>query len=104
MKTIEELKKQGYKLSNFYKVQDSDKVYWIASDHIGEHMFSFDKKIIYNLFADYPNNLTEEQVEIFDKENPYWANFLVAKSDNMVDKKYSIHPIITLGRVDIQYL
>ncbi len=22
----------------------------------------------------------------------------------MVDKKYSIHPIITLGRVDIQYL
>lgn len=45
METIEELKKQGYKLSNFYKEQDSDKVYWIASDHIGEHMFSFDKKI-----------------------------------------------------------
>lgn len=79
METIEELKKQGYKLSNFYKEQDSDKVYWIASDHIGEHMFSFDKKIIYNLFADYPNNLTEEQVEIFDKENPYWANFFNSK-------------------------
>ena len=29
-------------------------------------------------------------------------DFLVAESDNMRDKKYSFHPIITLGRVDIQ--
>ena len=27
----------------------------------------------------------------------------VAESNNRVDKKYSIHPIITLGRVDIQF-
>lgn len=30
---------------------------------------------IYNLFKDYPYNLTSEEKEIFDKENPYWADF-----------------------------
>ena len=37
------------------------------------------------------------------KKIPIGQFFLVAKSDNMVDKKYSIPPIITLGRVDIQF-
>ncbi|WP_422938712.1 DUF7675 family protein [Streptococcus vicugnae] len=30
---------------------------------------------MYSLFADYPHNMTAEEVEIFDKENPFWANF-----------------------------
>ena len=38
-------------------------------------VFSFEKKAKFNLFADYPWKLTPEQKEIFDKENPYWANF-----------------------------
>ena len=38
--------------------------------------FSFDKQTVFNLFADYPHKLTTEQREIFDKENPYWADFL----------------------------
>lgn len=38
-------------------------------------MTSFDKKTIFNIFADYPHKLTKEQKEIFDKENPYWADF-----------------------------
>lgn len=61
---------------NFYKEHNSDKVLWVDNfDKKGEHLFTFDKKKIYNLFADYPHNMTKEEVEIFDKENPYWADF-----------------------------
>jgi len=37
--------------------------------------FSFDKKEIFNLFRDYPYKLTQEQKDIFNAENPYWADF-----------------------------
>lgn len=61
---------------DFYKNKKSDKVYWVDNlDSVGQHLFSFDKQIVFNLFADYPHNLTTEQREIFDKENPYWADF-----------------------------
>lgn len=103
METIEELKKQGYKLSNFYKKQDSDKVYWIASDHIGEHMFSFDKK----LFTTYSLIILiisqKNKWKYLTKKISIGQISSVAESNNRVDKKYSIHPIITLGRVDIQF-
>lgn len=42
---------------------------------IGVWEFTFDGKKVYNMFADYPHNLTPEEKEIFDKEEPYWANF-----------------------------
>lgn len=61
---------------DFYKNNPTDKVYWIDNiGVIGEFLFSFDKKKIYNLFMDYPQNLTKEEKKIFDKENPYWADF-----------------------------
>ncbi|MDD3322036.1 MAG: hypothetical protein PHS59_11395 [Paludibacter sp.] len=61
---------------DFYKNNKSDKVFWVDNvDNIGEHMFSFDKVKIYNLFADYPHNLTQEEKEIFDKENEYWRDY-----------------------------
>ena len=63
-------------LGDFYKKNKNDKIWWIDNiDTIGEFLFSFDKKTIFNLFADYPHNLTAEQKEIFDKENSYWKDF-----------------------------
>ena len=63
--------------NNFYKNKDTDQIWWIdnAGECVGVWLFSFDKKKIYNLFADYPHNLTAEEKEIFDRENPYWKDF-----------------------------
>lgn len=63
-------------LSDFYKNNDTDQIWWVDNlDTFGEHLFSFDKKHIYNLFADYPYNMTDAEVEIFNQENPYWADY-----------------------------
>lgn len=65
---------------DFYKKNPHDKIWWVDNlDSIGEFMFSFDKKRIFNLFADYPQNLTTEEKAIFDKENPYWKEFFEGK-------------------------
>ena len=75
----------------FYKENSSNKI-WKVTHYIlhdkekgfidgnidvvlGEILFSFDKKKIYNLWIDYPYNFTKEEKELFDKENPYWADF-----------------------------
>lgn len=60
----------------FYKEHPGDKTYWVDNfPNIGEYLFSFDKKTVFNLFEDYPYKLTPAQREIFDRENPYWADF-----------------------------
>ena len=65
---------EGY--SDFYKDSEESKVWWIDKiGVIGEFLFSFDKKKIYNLFLDYPHNMTKEEVKIFDSENPFWRDF-----------------------------
>jgi hypothetical protein len=62
--------------SDFYKNNPTDKTWWKETpDEKGVWLFSFDRKTVFNLFADYPDKLTPEQKEIFDRENPYWANF-----------------------------
>lgn len=61
--------------NQFYKNNASDKIWWIDSENRGEWLFSFDKKTIFNMFADYPYKLSKEQKEIFDAENPYWKEF-----------------------------
>lgn len=62
--------------NKFYKNNPSDVIWWVEnSDTVGEWLFSFDKETIFNMFADYPDKLTSEQKEIFDKENPFWADF-----------------------------
>lgn len=63
-------------LRDFYKNKRTDQIWWVdTSDRVGVFPFSFDKKKIYNLFSDYPHNLTAEEKEIFDKENPFWKEF-----------------------------
>lgn len=71
--------------SDFYKENINDKIWWAAEltkDKDGSwevvrgtHLFSFDKEKVFNLFRDYPHELTKEQKELFDKENPFWADF-----------------------------
>ena len=62
----------------FYKKKKSDTVWWLKESG-GDHKFSFDKETVYDLMRDYPDNLTSEQKEIFDKENPFWAKRLQKK-------------------------
>lgn len=63
-------------MSDFYKDDKASKVWWVERlDSVGEFLFSFDRKKIYNLFSDYPHNLSKDEVEIFDKENPEWVDF-----------------------------
>ena len=52
----------------FYKKDPKDKVWWVDNSRevTGEFVFSFDKKKLYNLYKDYPHNLTKEEKEIFD--------------------------------------
>ncbi len=60
----------------FYKNNDDNVIWWVNNHEVkGEMLFSFDKKKIYNLFRDYPYELSNEEKNIFDKENPYWADF-----------------------------
>ena len=62
---------------NWYKNEDSDTIWWLeVPDNDGDWLFSFDKKTIFNMFADYPQKLTPEQKAIFDKENPQLAILL----------------------------
>lgn len=59
----------------FYKKKETDSVYWVRNNSIGVYEFSFDKNKVYNLFRDYPYSMTEEEIKMFDAENPYWAEF-----------------------------
>jgi hypothetical protein len=61
--------------NKFYKEHEDDQIWWIDSECRGEWLFSFDRKKVFNMFQDYPHELTPEQKAIFDKENPYWADY-----------------------------
>ncbi|WP_195547834.1 hypothetical protein [Holdemania sp. 1001095H_141210_F2] len=62
--------------NKFYKNNPNDKIWWMDNpEQKGVWLFSFDKERVFNMFADYPDKLTKEEKEIFDKENPYWKDF-----------------------------
>ena len=66
----------------FYK-DNPDSIVWNVR-HVGEKgelLFSFDGENMINLWTDYPDKLTNEQKELFDKEQPYWAEFFADDKD-----------------------
>lgn len=55
--------------SNWYKNNETDQIWWKDTpDSVGEWLFSFDKKQVFNIFADYPHNLTPEQKKYLMKK------------------------------------
>lgn len=78
------MKNVAYK---FYKKEEDSELYWVANEgRIGEHLFSFDKKKIYNLFRDYPFNMTDEEVAIFDRNEPFWEEFMRERKEALSGK------------------
>ncbi len=66
------------RIGRWYKDNESDKVWWLdIPGSVGLHIFSFNKYDQFNLFQDYPYRLTEEQIEVFNRENPYWHSFFI---------------------------
>lgn len=63
--------------NKLFKNSPKDKIWWLDNGDKakGEWIFTFDKKTFFNMFEDYPSKLSKEQKDIFDKENPYWADF-----------------------------
>lgn len=62
--------------SKLYKRNSNDIIQWVDNDMLGIFEFTFDGGItVYNMYRDYPYKLTPEQKAIFDKENPFWADY-----------------------------
>ena len=63
--------------NRWYKNEETDIIWWLDNGDTvkGVFIFSFDKRKQYNLFRDYPHNMSAEEVEVFDRENPFWADF-----------------------------
>lgn len=60
--------------NSFYKKNKNDTIWWVDhTDQVGAMEFSFDKEKVFNFFQDFPQELTEEQAEVFRKENPRLA-------------------------------
>ncbi len=62
----------------YYKENKADPIWEVErlDDEIeGEFLFSFDGEKVYDFFYDYPQELTPEERELFDKEYPEWAEF-----------------------------
>lgn len=69
-------------LGKFYKRKETDTIFWTSdNEELESDYFTFDKKKLFNPFRDYPHNLTKEQIEIFDKENPDYAEYYVYRKN-----------------------
>lgn len=75
----------------FPQKKPEDTIMWLSHTPIGEHLFTFDGVKIYNFFADYPHHLTKEEVEIFDKENVWLANYFQERKEILGPHKEYMH-------------
>ena len=61
----------------WYKQKDTDEIWWLYlpddRPFKDEFIFSFDMKVQYDFWNDYPDKLTEDQISIFKKEQPELA-------------------------------
>ena len=57
------------------KIIEGGIIWSVHTDLKGPLYISFDKKTIYNLWIDYPDCFTPEQIAIFKIEMPYWADY-----------------------------
>lgn len=60
----------------FRKNKEGDHVWIVKTGYIGENAVSFDKKKIFYLYEDYPQNFNKEQLEILIKEVPFLIEYL----------------------------
>ena len=42
-------------------------------------LFTFDKETVLNLWTDYPQKFTPEQIQIMREEQPYWYEFFMPR-------------------------
>ena len=63
--------------NKYFKNNPNDVIWWLdnGGEVKGEFIFTFDKKVHFNMFEDYPHKLSAEQKRIFDEENPFWKDF-----------------------------
>lgn len=67
-------------MKTYYKNKENDRIWWVEDpEYVGRFEFSFDKKRNYNLFADYPEKLSDDEKRIFDEENPEWVKFFTGQ-------------------------
>lgn len=65
----------------WYKEDKENVIWWKDIPEVkGVWEFSFDRNKIFNLFQDYPYALTPEEKDIFDRENPEWADFFADRT------------------------
>lgn len=56
--------------------------YFDGEPAIGEKLVTFDRKTFRNLFSDFPEQFTTEEIEIIREERPFWYNFFSARIVN----------------------
>ena len=65
----------------FWDKKEPGRKIWYLYGGKDQIIFSFDRVHKFYLFRDYPHKLTREQKEIFDKEEPYWADFFKDRTE-----------------------